>query len=224
MVLPGGLRNVRRKKGKPMIWTNPDGSRCYVPEAEGAATAPRASAHIREFLREIGKRGGHERARRHAREELAGWGRVRHRRSNKRDISGRENTEATSHPRKRTVEECLRLTARDIKWLDGDARVNLGHGYTALVQRSAHDLIAVVLGPGLPQGGLETNVGLKHRTVNGWAKASGRPITAIELECAGCGRAVQNVYMAMDGCWRCQKCSGLTWKSRADNGQGSCGN
>src|ERR1700693_2521316 len=61
-------------KGKPMIFTNPDGSRFYVPDADGVATAPRASAHVREFLREIGKRGGQERARRHTREELASWG------------------------------------------------------------------------------------------------------------------------------------------------------
>jgi hypothetical protein len=198
-----------------MIWINPDGSRCYVPDVEGTTTAPRASAHIREFLRAIGKRGGRERARRYNHEKLAGWGRVRHRRSNKTNISGRENSEASSHLRKRTVEECLRLTARDIKWLDGDARVDLGHGYTAMVRRSAYDLAAVVSGPGLPEAGLETNVGLKHRTVNGWAKASGRPITATEFECAKCGRAVMNVYMATDGCWRCQKCSGITWESRS---------
>lgn len=196
-----------------MIWTNPDGSRCYVPDAEGVATAPRASAHIREFLRGIGKRGGQERARHHTREELASWGRVRHRVAQKKNNSGRENTKASSHPRKRTVDECLRLRARDIKRLDGDARVDLGRGYTALVRRSAHDLVAVVSGPGLAPGGLTTNVGLKDRPVNGWAKASGRPITATEFECAGCERAVRNVYFATDGRWRCQKCSGLTWAS-----------
>lgn len=197
-----------------MIWINPDGSRLNIPDSGVRPSRPRAPVHIREFLREIGKRGGQERARRHIREELADWGRVRHCRSNKTNISDRENAGASSHPRKRTVEECLRLSARDIKRLDGDARVDLGHAYAALVRWGANDLVAVVSGPGLPESGLETNVGLKHRTVNGWAKASGRPITATEFECAGCGRAVRNVYLQTDGRWRCQRCSGLTWKSR----------
>jgi len=58
------------------------------------------------------------------------------------------------------------------------------------------------------------NVGLKNRSVYGWAKASGRPITSTEFECAQYDRAVRNVYLQMDGRWRCQKCSGLTWNKR----------
>src|ERR1700682_2484618 len=174
-----------------MIWTNPDGSRLNIPDSDVPDSRVRAPAHVREFLREIGKRGGRERARRHTREELSTWGRTRHGTAQRKNISGRENAGGSSHPRKRTVEECLRLSVRDIKRLDRDMRVDLGHGYTALVRRSAHDLIAVVSGPRLLEGGVTTTVGLKDRPVYGWAKSSGRPITATEFECAGGERAVR---------------------------------
>lgn len=71
---------------------NPDGSWWEIParydlppamNAPPPGTASSASqssptGNVREFLREIGKRGGQERARRHSRDELAAFGRVRH--------------------------------------------------------------------------------------------------------------------------------------------------
>jgi hypothetical protein len=39
---------------------------------------PSMPASVRQFLREIGKGGGHARAARHSRDEISAWGRVRH--------------------------------------------------------------------------------------------------------------------------------------------------
>jgi hypothetical protein len=74
------------------VWTMPDGSRWVIPDDEHVTvpTAPNgrlAAPHIqgptatnmvRQFLREIGRRGGEARAARHSRDEIAAWGRVRH--------------------------------------------------------------------------------------------------------------------------------------------------
>jgi hypothetical protein len=193
------------------IWTNPDGSRLNVPESDVPDSRHRISPHTREFLREIGKRGGRERARRHTRSELATWGGIRHGITQKKNSLGRENAGAAGHLRRRTVEECLRLRAKDVKGLDSDTRVSLRRGYTALIRRMAYDLILTISGPGLPRGGVTTEIGLKERPVHGWPKASGRTITATELQCAECGRAVRNVYLSIDYRWHCQKCGGLTW-------------
>jgi general stress protein YciG len=58
---------------------NPDGSWFEAPPGIAPDDQPiRASSLLREFLREIGRKGGQSRARRHSREELAAWGRVRH--------------------------------------------------------------------------------------------------------------------------------------------------
>jgi hypothetical protein len=75
---------------------NPDGSWVEIPAWDSDSSAPSvrapevprqtATAHakasspenVRQFLREIGSRGGQARASRHSREELAAWGRVRH--------------------------------------------------------------------------------------------------------------------------------------------------
>jgi hypothetical protein len=64
---------------------NPDGSWVEFPAFdEPPAAQPSASAQIgsamsiRQFLREIGRRGGQARAARHSRAELAAWGRVRY--------------------------------------------------------------------------------------------------------------------------------------------------
>lgn len=45
--------------------------------------APYASTQVCDFLRQIGRLGGKARARRHSREELAAWGRVRHKKAAK---------------------------------------------------------------------------------------------------------------------------------------------
>lgn len=69
---------------------NPDGSWVEFPALdadEQAAGQQSASAQmdtgttIRQFLREIGRRGGQARAARHSRAELSSWGRVRHRKA-----------------------------------------------------------------------------------------------------------------------------------------------
>jgi hypothetical protein len=51
------------------------------PVAERPPTSPAvpsAAQNVRQFLREIGRRGGQARAARHSRDELATFGRVRH--------------------------------------------------------------------------------------------------------------------------------------------------
>jgi len=77
------------------IWIMPDGSRWNIPDCEVAApdgtdssqrvaaTSPVAPDSTRQFLREIGRRGGLARAARHSREEKAAWGRIRHNKSNR---------------------------------------------------------------------------------------------------------------------------------------------
>lgn len=75
--------------------TTPDGSWVEMPAQDDDsnalnARAPRVPDHppdarssapenVRQFLRDIGRRGGQSRASRHTRAELAAWGRVRHR-------------------------------------------------------------------------------------------------------------------------------------------------
>lgn len=48
-----------------------------VPQIATQTAQPSAPGSIRQFLREIGQRGGKARAARHSREELSKWGRVR---------------------------------------------------------------------------------------------------------------------------------------------------
>jgi hypothetical protein len=57
------------------VWTNPDGSRIWVPDAEPSQGSRRLPTprDVRQFLREIGKRGGQERARRHSKADLSYW-------------------------------------------------------------------------------------------------------------------------------------------------------
>jgi hypothetical protein len=67
---------------------NPDGSWFEVPVPDKAPSAPTSatsspSGNVRQFLREIASRGGKARAARHGREELAAWGRVRHKPPNR---------------------------------------------------------------------------------------------------------------------------------------------
>jgi hypothetical protein len=71
---------------------NPDGSWFEMPEPDEAPVAsselehvvtspsltPVVGGSVSQFLREIASRGGKARAARHSREELAAWGRVRH--------------------------------------------------------------------------------------------------------------------------------------------------
>lgn len=75
---------------------NPDGSWFEMPaqDAQTQASGNRLPASprqvvtadaknsapdpVRQFLRDIGKRGGQARASRHSREQIAAWGRVRH--------------------------------------------------------------------------------------------------------------------------------------------------
>jgi hypothetical protein len=59
----------------------PDGSWFEMPTPDDAPSAPpsaTSAGSVRQFLREIASRGGKARAARHSREELAAWGRVRH--------------------------------------------------------------------------------------------------------------------------------------------------
>jgi hypothetical protein len=76
-----------RKRDGSIVDTlrNPDGSWVEFPAfdeqpaSQQAASAQIATAAtIRQFLREIGRRGGQARAARHSRAEIAAWGRVRH--------------------------------------------------------------------------------------------------------------------------------------------------
>ena len=64
---------------------NPDGSWVEFPAPEEQAATQQATSaqmgtatSIRQFLRQIGRRGGQARAARHSHAELASWGRVRH--------------------------------------------------------------------------------------------------------------------------------------------------
>ena len=69
-----------RKRDGSVVYAirNPDGSWFEAPPDFAPEDQPiRASSLLREFLREIGRKGGQSRARRHSREELAAWGRVR---------------------------------------------------------------------------------------------------------------------------------------------------
>jgi hypothetical protein len=55
--------------------------------------APYSSAHVRDFLRQIGRLGGLARARRHRRDELAAWGRVRHKKAAKEIVNDHRSSE-----------------------------------------------------------------------------------------------------------------------------------
>lgn len=62
----------RQRAGKAMspIWTNPDGSRFYVPDYEGTTETLATTDAMRQFMRRIGRRGGHERSRNFARRNV----------------------------------------------------------------------------------------------------------------------------------------------------------
>ena len=62
---------------------NPDGSLVEfsaeeMADRQAASAQMDAATSIRQFLRQIGRRGGQARAARHGHAELASWGRVRH--------------------------------------------------------------------------------------------------------------------------------------------------
>jgi hypothetical protein len=57
----------------------PSAASVPVPEIASPRAQPFTPGGVRQFLREIGKRGGQARARRHSRDELAAWGAIRHR-------------------------------------------------------------------------------------------------------------------------------------------------
>jgi hypothetical protein len=54
-------------------WTMPDGSRIYVPDSATLTSKPPTPAAVRQFLREIGRRGGLQRSRNFARRDPRGW-------------------------------------------------------------------------------------------------------------------------------------------------------
>jgi general stress protein YciG len=91
-----------RKRDGSVVYAirNPDGSWFEAPLDLIPGSQPiRASSLLREFLREIGRKGGQSRARRHSREELAAWGRVRHKKGAKfseDDVPSYENQEPSS--------------------------------------------------------------------------------------------------------------------------------
>ena len=75
------------------VTRNPDGSIVEIPIAsaqpvlsamrvtnagQSFTVEPSAPGNVRQFLREIGRRGGQARAARHSREDIAEWGRRRH--------------------------------------------------------------------------------------------------------------------------------------------------
>ena len=79
------IRVLKRDGSISYGFRNPDGSWFEIPvQDDQAITAPVSSAdqvstagNVREFLREIGRKGGLARAARHSGEEIAAWGRVR---------------------------------------------------------------------------------------------------------------------------------------------------
>ena len=86
------IRVLKRDGSISYGFRNPDGSLFELPQDEddeprsrsapveqvapltGSATA---SGNVREFLRQIGRKGGLARAARHSGEEIAAWGRLR---------------------------------------------------------------------------------------------------------------------------------------------------
>jgi hypothetical protein len=79
---------------------NPDGSWVEIPklpnpsrpagesmqriEPQTAELSPRE--HVREFLRGIARKGGKSRATQHSRDEIAAWGRVRHKKADSSEM------------------------------------------------------------------------------------------------------------------------------------------
>ena len=79
-----------------ILYVGRDGHLRAVTAPNGQSFSP---ADVRQFLCEIGKLGGQARAQRHSREELAAWGRVRHRKGakfSKDDVPSDENKEPSS--------------------------------------------------------------------------------------------------------------------------------
>lgn len=86
------IRLLRRDGTISYGFHSPDGSWVEVPPPDGQPHSsgspvpmPRppiaqssTPGDVRQFLREIGRRGGQARAARHSRAEIAEWGRVRH--------------------------------------------------------------------------------------------------------------------------------------------------
>jgi hypothetical protein len=91
-----------RKRDGSVVYAirNPDGSWFEAPPGVPPDDQPiRASSLLREFLREIGRKGGKERARRHTREALSKWGRVRHKKGakfSKEEVLSDEKQEPSS--------------------------------------------------------------------------------------------------------------------------------
>ena len=85
------IRLIKRDGWVAYGFHNPDGSWVEIPEqGDQRITAPLSSpaqaqlstaGTVREFLRQIGRRGGQARAARHSREEIAHWGRTRKKRN-----------------------------------------------------------------------------------------------------------------------------------------------
>ena len=57
------------------MWTNPDGSRFYVPDGTGTTGSVPTPDVMRQFMRKIGRRGGRERSQRFARRNARCWAR-----------------------------------------------------------------------------------------------------------------------------------------------------
>jgi len=64
----------------PYTSHRPSASSRSAPEVSPPIAQSSAPGEVRQFLREIGRRGGKSRAARHTRAEIAEWGRVRRKR------------------------------------------------------------------------------------------------------------------------------------------------
>ena len=83
------IRVLKRDGSISYGFRNPDGSLFELPpddqpsswsasvELAPSSASASASGNVREFLREIGRKGGLARAAKHSREKIAAWGRVR---------------------------------------------------------------------------------------------------------------------------------------------------
>jgi general stress protein YciG len=83
-----------RTAGTWRVMTMPSGEHLYVQESDAPASLA-APPNFRDFLRQIGSRGGQSRAIRHNRRELAAWGRTRRRKVSVTAASSDATAQAT---------------------------------------------------------------------------------------------------------------------------------
>ena len=79
------IRMLKRDCSVSYGFYNPDGSWVELPNPDDQPSSASldqvaAPCNVRQFLRQIARKGGLARAAKHNREEIAAWGRVRHKR------------------------------------------------------------------------------------------------------------------------------------------------